>query len=124
MNVTLNAKEVSLGQDCTAELGIEAPQETGQRAEGTATRVAEVIPVTDLHQKSNTESHPETATDPQLRQQIPLNPYHNMYDHQDSLNTLHINTLETPHIPREGTLTMDTAQDGQTIFLITFHFET
>ena len=50
MNGTLNATKVSLGQDHTAEPHTAATKGTGQMAEGTATGIADVIPVTDLHQ--------------------------------------------------------------------------
>ena len=39
------------------------------------------------------------------------NPYYNMHYHQGSLNTLHIESLETGHIPKDGTIKTDTAHD-------------
>ena len=62
-NGTLNTKEVDQGQDNTAELGTTAAPGIGQTAEGTATGVAEAIPVTDKHLETATDPHPETATD-------------------------------------------------------------
>ena len=63
MNGNLHAKEVNLGQDCTAEPGTTAAQGTGQIAEGTAMGVAEAIPVTIQHQEDTTDLHSESATE-------------------------------------------------------------
>ena len=50
-------------------------------------------------------------------------PYYNMHYHKHSLNTLHFDSLETAYLPRDGTLEMDTAQDGQTMSFITLFFK-
>ena len=52
-----------MGQDHTAEQGTTANKGTGQTAEGTATWVAEAIPVMGQQLETTTDSHPESATD-------------------------------------------------------------
>ena len=47
-----------------------------------------------------------------------------MHYHQNILRILHIDSLETPSIPKEGTLEKDTAQDSHTMLITTLYFKT
>ena len=62
MKGPLNTKEVNQGQDHTAEPCTTTTPGAGLAAKGTATRVAEAIPVIDQHPQTATD-HPAEATD-------------------------------------------------------------
>ena len=63
INNTLNAKEVDLGKDYTADPVTTATLGTGQAAEGTAAVVAGTVSVTDQYLGPTTDSSPGTTTD-------------------------------------------------------------
>ena len=113
------------GQDHTAKPGTTVVQRTGQTVEDTVAGVLETIfsdrsasgdcyraPSRDCYRSSSRSNRHSSI------------PYHKMFYHQDSLNTLQINSLETAHIPKDGTLTVDIVQDGQTMILTILHFKT
>ena len=100
MNGTVDANNINLGQDHTAEPGTTAAQGTGLDGIRCSCR-------------GNRSHSREFYGLPSWSNSHSSSPYHNMHYHQDSPNKLHIDRLETKCTPREGILATDTAQGSQ-----------
>ena len=95
MNSTLNAKEVNQGQNHTAEQVWQLPREyTREKAQLQGSRGK-------FSDRSQSRDHYRL---PSRSNRCSSTPYYNTHYHQGNLSTLHISSLKTTHIPKEGTL--------------------